>query len=157
MVTAAAAAGALLIDATGQVGILVGGVAVVVAPVFLTPEQWQHVRAARLGGVFKLRVDDVVYSLSGNPTPNSLGTCPPEVTTIGSGTSPLLANGSARSSDPYNGVIDEVRIKVIGTPPQDGLTFWPLDEGSGTTATDIHGIVMTLMGHPAWVCGADKL
>ena len=142
--------GITLLDATGQVGILAGGVAVVVAPVFLTPGQWQHVRAARLGGVFELSVDDVVYPLSGNPTPNSLGTCRPEVTSIGSGTS------VTRSTDPYNGVIDKVRINVIGATFQDGLTFWKLDEGSGTTATDIHGTIMRLIGNPAWVAGASK-
>lgn len=154
--------GITLLDATGQVGILVGGVAVETSNAFLTPGEWQHIRASRHGGIFQLKVDGVDYPLSGNPTPNAIGSssfcASGEATTIGSGSTPVWSADPfyPGSRDPYNGAIDKVRMNVIGSKSKDKLTFWHLDEGSGTTATDIHGAVMTLIGSPAWVSGSSK-
>lgn len=149
--TALSGWGIFLAD-SGQVGVLVGGVDVLFGNVTMVAGTWHQVRVSRIGGVFTLEVDGVEYPLSNQATPNPLGQC-------GCQEALLVGNGSGVFDNPqdapdgYNGVLDNIRIAGVGQPPKARLLFWHLDEGAGSTATDIHGNIMTLSGNPAWVQG----
>lgn len=151
--------GLFILD-SGQLSVLVGGVEVITANIFVTPGTWQEVRVSRINGVFSLEVDGIEYPLSDQPIPNPLGQCGcQEVVLAGNGSA--VFDNPPDAHDGFNGMLDDIRINGVGKPPKAGLLFWHLDEGSGTTATDIHGNILTLIpdpttGYPAWVPGHGK-
>jgi len=150
--------GVFLTD-SGQLGVLVGGVDIALSTAILAPGEWHNVRVSRVDEIFSLELDGVEYPLSSNPSPTPIGGCSnpavQEAVLVGNGSGVLDTPGSS-PGDAYNGVVDSVRINGIGKPPKAGLTFWHLDEGSGATATDIHGKVLTLHFDPQWVPGHGK-
>lgn len=113
---------------------------------------------SRVGGVFSLELDGIEYSVSSNPTPTPIGACfnpaVHEALIVGNGSGVFDSPGSI-TGDAYNGVVDSVRINGVGKPPKAPLSFWHLDEGTGSTATDIHGTVLTLHDGPQWVGGHE--
>jgi hypothetical protein len=141
--------GITILDSDGRVGILIGGNAIVFTSAQLVPGSWQNVRAARIGGVLMMLVGGDSYPIA-NVTPNPLNSCGTPRFLIGAGSG---VSDGGWATDPFNGSIDRVRVNVIGSTPEQNLTFFHVDEGVGSTTTSTHGAVMNLIGTPQWVPG----
>ncbi len=143
-----------------SITILCGGVAYVTSSTELPTDEWHHIAAVRESGTWKLYFDGVDKSISNSAaSPNS----PSGSFTIGSVTA---------GTDPFNGKIDEVRFWSSARSQYDIISTmqlhldgsetnleanWRLNDGSGTTATDLVGSyngTLNNMTNDDWVTSA---
>jgi hypothetical protein len=149
--------GVMIDDASGEVQILVGGIAVLDTGATVD-SQVHNIAALRSNGTYQLFVDDVEWPVFGNDAPLPLGSCSPDLFLIGSG-----SDGPAQGG--FSGTLDDVLVSQgptffaaasTGKALRLGsnLADWPFNEGRGTVATDTHGRTMGLEGNPPqWVPG----
>ena len=147
--------GIFIVD-SGHLGVFAGGIDIALSAAQLTAGAWHQVRAMRVNQTFSIELDGVEYPLSSNPTPRPIGGCfnpaVHEALIVGSG-SGVFDTPDSSPGDAYNGMVDSIRVNGIGKPPKAGLAFWHLNEGQGSSASDIHGLTLTLHNGPLWVAG----
>jgi len=128
----------------GTLAILAGGITVDFTNLVLTQGTWQHLRAARVGGVVTVTLDAQTYSAGIPVHPVGVGFRNIERTTIG---------GSGTFDSPsanFHGAIDNLTVSDV--PSGTVIEHWAFDEGSGHSASSDNGTVLCL-GNTTWASG----
>lgn len=155
----------LMIDASGKVSMMLGGVgSVVCTSCQLTAGVWAHLAVERQATVWRFFQNGAPHStIPANPTP-----------TPRTPTGEFAIGASADGGGPFNGAIDEVRVWNIAVPTQvldqdmttelrgneTGLAaYYRLDEGSGAVSTDASAgnHPLALIGAPIWISSGATL
>jgi hypothetical protein len=139
--------------ADGTIGILMGGIDIPMTTLVLKPGVWQHVTAERRGGSFTVTLDDQTYVIGPrgvNPVAGAFAGI--ERTTVGGD-----GTFNAPSGD-FHGAIDRVRVRDLST--DNWIERWNFNEGQGTTATGVNGMVLQI-GNSVWAnrsldCGLER-
>lgn len=141
----------ILMNSSGNLQILVGGLSYLVSAANLTSGIWQHVAIVRNSGTWSLYLDGTQYSVSPNTTnPNSPNVAGGNQVSIG-----YAQDGGQR----YYGDLDEAKFWTVArntsqiqsdmssciTGATTGLlAYWGFNEGTGSAAADGSGNGYTL-------------
>ncbi|MFC4230438.1 LamG-like jellyroll fold domain-containing protein [Parasediminibacterium paludis] len=154
----------ILMDANGNLQILIGGLSYLGSSQNLTPGVWSHIAIVRNSGTWSLYVNGVQYSVSNNTTT-------PRSPTVAGGNQTMVGVDQSGTGHLFYGAIDEVTFWTVArssaniqadmtassVSPQSGLlAYWNFNEGTGTTANDGSGNAygLTLTGTNWLTAGA---
>jgi len=142
----------ILMTATGDLKILIGGKAYLESSMILTPGIWEHIAIVRNSGTWSLYLNGTQHTVSpNNTTPNS--------PTAAGGNHTCIGADESGTGHLFYGSLDEVKFWTVArstayiqsdmtdcsVSAQSGLlAYWSFNDGSGSTASDGSGNINTL-------------
>ena len=145
--------------------VLVGGNQDFDTGIDLSAGQWHDVALTHVNGNFTLYVDGVAdftgqASANGIPNPNDTG---PELMQIGGDVGGEDFVGSVANVSVWNAALGQSQIQALQTTSLSGsetnlAAYYPLNDGSGTTAADLINPAgnLSVSGSPTWVANSTS-